>query len=281
MWKQLKSFFSERPRKRRINMSKEKDYEYLLHALRILEEPPSLIYLDEADILQLKCGEAVFLYESPLAASAEEAVAMAKRAVKKMRPAPDRVLLLTVLAIIVGDDLYNLDLIEQLANPLTKEVCSEDTCVIFSTQFSDEKGIRFVMATAEGKHGSKPFCMDDSLEAPALDQSENSDGREIEIRETASSPGLSDAELIDAAAEVALEKGHSTVAMLQRRLKLNYSHARTLLEWMEKFKLISPLDSEKPRRLLMSPAQWKAARERMTPDNLSIMEELYEDCGHF
>ena len=85
MWKKLKSLLRERPRKRRINMSKEKDYEYLLHALRILEEPPSLIYLDEADILQLKCGEAVFLYESPLAASAEEAVAMAKRAVKKMR----------------------------------------------------------------------------------------------------------------------------------------------------------------------------------------------------
>lgn len=158
MWKQLKSLFRERPRKRWINMSKEKDYEYLLHALRILEQSGP-IYVDESDILQLKCGEAVFLYESPIAASAEEAIALAKKAVKKMRPAPDRVLLLTVLTIIAGYDLYNLDLIEQLANPLTEEAFSEDTAVIFGTQFFDEKGIRFVMATAEGKHGSSPFLM--------------------------------------------------------------------------------------------------------------------------
>lgn len=154
-------------------MSKEKDYEYLLHAFRIQEI--GFINLDEGDILQLKCGEAVFLYESPLAASAKEAIPMVKRAMKKMRPAPDRVLLLTVLTIIAGDDLYNLDLIEQLANSLTEEAFSEDTDVIFGIQFSNEKGIRFVMATAEGKHASKPFCMDYSLETPALDKLENSD----------------------------------------------------------------------------------------------------------
>ena len=109
------------------------------------------------------------------------------------------------------------------------------------------------------------------------DQSENSAEGEIEIREEVSSPRLSDAELIDAAAEVALETGHITATMLQRRFNLAYSRALALLEWMEKFELISPLDSEKPRCLLISPAQWKAVREHMTPDNLSIMEELYED----
>ena len=274
MWKKLKSLLRKRPRKRRINMSKEKDYEYLLHTLEILEEP-GFINVDESDILQLKYGETVFLYESPPAASAEEAVAMVKRAAKKMRPAPGRVVLLTVL-MIIADYECDLELIEQITNPLT-EAFSEDTGIIFGVQFSDEKGIRFVMATAEGKHGSKPFCMDDSLEAPALDQSENSAEGEIEIREEVSSPRLSDASTADAAAEVALETGHITVAMVQRRFKLGYSHACALLEWMEKFELISPLDSEKPRRLLMSPAQWKAVREHMTPDNLSIMEELYED----
>ena len=255
MWKKLKSLLRERPRKRWINMSKEKDYEYLLHTLGISKEP-GFINVDESDILQLKCGETVFLYESPPAASAEEAVAMVKRAAKKMRPAPGRVVLLTVL-MIIADYECDLELIEQITNPLT-EAFSEDTGVIFGAQFSDEKGIRFVIATAEGKRGSKLFCMDDSLEAPA------------------SSPRLSDAELIDAAAEVALETGHITAAMLQRRFNLAYSRALALLEWMEKFELISPLDSEKPRCLLMSPAQWKAVREHMTPDNLSIMEELYE-----
>lgn len=159
MWEKLKSLFKGRPLKRRVNMYKEKEYEYLLHAFRIPEEPAGFINLDEGDILQLNCGETVFLYESPLASSAEEAIAMAKRAAKKMRPAPDRAVLLTVLTIIAGYNLYNLDLIEQLANPLTEEAFSEDTDVIFSTQFSDEKGIRFVMATAEGKHGSSPFLM--------------------------------------------------------------------------------------------------------------------------
>lgn len=38
MWRKFKSLFRERPRKRRINMYKEKDYEYLLHAFRIREE---------------------------------------------------------------------------------------------------------------------------------------------------------------------------------------------------------------------------------------------------
>ena len=64
MWKKLKSLIRERPRKRRINMSKEKDYKYLLHTLGISEEP-GFINVDESDILQLKCGETVFLYESP------------------------------------------------------------------------------------------------------------------------------------------------------------------------------------------------------------------------
>lgn len=62
-----------------------------------MREEPGLITLNESDILQLNCGEAVFLYESLLVTSAEEAIVMAKRAVKKMRPAPDRVGLLTVL----------------------------------------------------------------------------------------------------------------------------------------------------------------------------------------
>ena len=276
MWEKMKSFFRERPLKRRIDMNKEKDYEYLLHALRIEEEMICLINLDESDILQLNCGETVFLYESPLATSEEEAETMARRAAKKMKPAPGRVVLLTVLTIIAGDDLYNLDLIEQIGNQLN-EALPEDTDIIFSAQFSEEKGIRFVMATAEGKHGSKPFCVDDSLEALALDKSENSDKGKIAMQETASSLELSDEELIDAAAEVALETGHITVAMLQRRFKLNYSRALALLEWMEKVELISPFDLKKSRRPLMSPAQWKAVRERMTPDNLSIMEELYED----
>ena len=99
------------------------------------------------------------------------------------------------------------------------EALPEDRDIIFSAQFSVEKGIRFVMATAEGKHGSKPFCVDDSLEALALDKSENSDGGKIAMQETASSLELSDEELIDAAAEVTLETGHITVAMLQRRIK--------------------------------------------------------------
>ena len=149
MWEKLKSLFKGRPRKRRINMYKEKEYEYLLHAFRIPEEPAGFINLDEGDILQLNCGETVFLYESPLASSAEEAIAMAKRAVKKMRPAPDRAVLRTVL-MIIADCECNLELIGQIVNQL-KGVLSEDTEMIFGTQFSNKKGIRFVMATAEGK----------------------------------------------------------------------------------------------------------------------------------
>lgn len=259
MWKQLKSLFREHPRKRRINMSKEKDYEYLLHALRILEQSGP-IYVDESDILQLKCGEAVFLYESPLAASAEEAIAMVKRVMKKMRPAPNRVLLLTVLTIIAGDDLYNLDLIEQLASPLTEEAFSEDTDVIFGTQFSDEKGIRFVMATAEGKRGSKPFCVNDSQVAPGLDQSETSNGGEIEMREAVSPSRLSNANLFDAAVEMVLATEHITVAMLQRRLNLSYSYTVRLIDKMEMLGIVSAPNGPMPRQLRMPRTKWEEIR---------------------
>ena len=261
MWKRLKLFFRNHPRKRRIDMNSEKNYEYLLHAFQI--EEPGFTNLDAWDILQLKCGETVFLYESPFAVTGEEAVAMVKKAVQKMRPAPDCVVLLTVL-MIIADYACSLELIGQIEHQLAGAF-SEGTEVISGVQFSDEKGIRFVMAAAEGEHGSKPFCIDHSLEVPALDKSENSAGGAIEIRETVSSPRLSDAELIDAAAEMILEMGHITVAMLQRRFNLAYSRALALLEWMEKAELISPLGSKKPRRLLMSPAQWKVVRERMTP----------------
>lgn len=135
MWKKLKSLLRERPRKRRINMSKEKDYEYLLHTLGIPEEP-AFINVDESDILQLKCGEAVFLYESPLVFSAEDGIAVVKRAVKTMRPAPDHVVLLTVL-MIIADYECDLDLIGQITDPLT-EAFSEDT-VKFSVQNSPMK----------------------------------------------------------------------------------------------------------------------------------------------
>lgn len=253
-------------------MNKEEDYEYLLHALQIPEEP-GLINLDEQDILQLKSGEAVFLYESPLAASAEEAETMARRAAKKMKPASGRVAVVSVF-MIIADDECSPELIGQIAHQLTRAL-SEDTVQIFGAQFSNEKGIRFVLATAVGKHGSKPCCIDYSLEVPTLDKSENSDGEVIELRETVSSPGLSDAELIDAAAEMVFKTGYITVAILQRRFKLAYRHALALLEWMEKAELISPLGSKKPEHLLISSAQWKAVRECMTPHDLSIMEERY------
>lgn len=172
-------FFREHPRKRRINMCKEKDYEYLLHAFRIREEI-GFINLDEWDILQLKCGEAVFLYESPLAASAEEAETMMRQAAKKMAPKTGRVVLLSMVQIIASYDM-KLDAIEaaihQLPEPFREKM-------IFGTRFCDahkQKGIRFVMAAAEGKHGSNPFCMDCSLETPALGKSEDSDGGAIEM----------------------------------------------------------------------------------------------------
>lgn len=153
MWKRLKLLFNGHPRKRRINMNQEEDYEYLKQAMQ-MEEVGS-INLDEWDLLQLKVGEAVFLWESPLAASVDETAAMAGQAAKEMAPAPGCVIL-TAILLICADSETGLETIDKISNAVQAYV-SEKGTFISGVKFCDgQKGDRFVFATAEGKLNNRP-----------------------------------------------------------------------------------------------------------------------------
>lgn len=139
--------------KHRIDMNDEKDYMRMLHIMGVMDEGAGFINLDAADVDTLKAGDTVFLWESAIAATEEEAAAMVKKALEEMAPAPGNVILTSILYITVDFD-RGLDTVEEISSQIT-ESFSEDVRVIFGARFSNElKGIRFVLATAEGRTDS-------------------------------------------------------------------------------------------------------------------------------
>lgn len=273
MGKQLGLFFGKHLGKRRINM--EKDYNYLLHALRI--ETPGFITLDTADIDTLRAGEAVFLWESTLAATTEEAAVMAKSTAEKMAPEPGRVILVSVVKIIVNCDC-GWDEVERIAEAMN-EVFSEAGTgdMVFGAQFCDEqKGIRFVLATSEGRADTNEH----KSISPALDSEPKerkniapAPGSEPEERKNSSPAPASEPvedDSIDGlilaamendplpiAVEIILETGQASVSMLQRRLKLGYSRAARLIDQMEQMGYVGPFEGSKPRQVLITRAKWQ------------------------
>lgn len=141
MWRKLKSSFKIRTKKRVLI---EADYEFLKHKLC---DYPGLIGLDEADLDVLRGGDTAFLWESPLALSAEEAIGMAHNAAWKMAPEPGRVIFAAVLYVIadLNSDLSTIEIIGSIIH----QIIPEDGILIFGAAFCDKKGIRFLLSTAE------------------------------------------------------------------------------------------------------------------------------------
>lgn len=141
MWRKLKLFFRKRTKKRVLT---EADYEFLKHKLC---DYPGFIGLDEADLDVLRSGDTAFLWESPLALSAEEAVGMAHNAAWEMAPEPGRVILAAVLYVI-ADLKSDLSTIEMIGN-IIHQIITEDRILIFGVAFCDKEGIRFLLSTTE------------------------------------------------------------------------------------------------------------------------------------
>lgn len=64
-------------------------------------------------------------------------------------------------------------------------------------------------------------------------------------------------ELLPAAVEIVFETGQASVSTLQRRLKLGYARAARIVDEMEDQGIIGPFEGAKPRRVLVSRAQWE------------------------
>ncbi len=70
-----------------------------------------------------------------------------------------------------------------------------------------------------------------------------------------------DAEVIQAAAELAFEYKQLSTSFLQRKLKLGYSRASRVVDALENMGVISGSDGSKPRQLLMSREEWESMQQ--------------------
>lgn len=195
----------------------------------------------EEELAVLRSGEAAFFWESPPAASLEEAVSMAQQAAAEMAPEPGREILAAFLHI-TRDEGWDFEAIEAAANSIRESFYPENKGIDFgfSCVYGDEEA-HFVLITAEGKK---------------------------EMRQTVCGPEpirstekIGEGELIDIAMKMAFETGYITSSMLMRRFMWGYARTARLLDRMEEAGLISSSESKSRRRPLMTPEQWKSARE--------------------
>ena len=72
-------------------------------------------------------------------------------------------------------------------------------------------------------------------------------------------PGVTSAQeddLLPDAVRVVMESGQASISMIQRRLRVGYARAARLVDIMEQKKIVSGFDGSKPRRLLISQAEY-------------------------
>lgn len=127
---------------------RETEYAGLEQALCF--DPPTsyLVSLDAEDLSVLRGGEAAFCWESPRAASREEAEALARRAVREMAPEPGQKLLAAVLHLI-ADAEWSLDEMADIAALIHDGLGQEDISFCYALNCGGE-GTRFALYTAEG-----------------------------------------------------------------------------------------------------------------------------------
>lgn len=90
-------------------------------------------------------------------------------------------------------------------------------------------------------------------------------------------------EMLPAAVDVIFETGQTSVAMIQRRLKLGYARASRILDEMEEKGIVGPFLGSKPRAILITKEQWDKDRGvESQPDYIEQeqsvqVEEVKED----
>lgn len=67
-------------------------------------------------------------------------------------------------------------------------------------------------------------------------------------------------ELFDQAAQIVLEAKQASVSLLQRRLRIGYTRAARLIDYMEASGIIGPYEGSKPREVLMTFEQFQHSR---------------------
>lgn len=78
--------------------------------------------------------------------------------------------------------------------------------------------------------------------------------------------------LLGDAVRIVLDSGQASISMIQRRLRVGYARAARLVDIMEQNKFIGPGDGSKPRKLLITRAQY----EQLFGEGAQEAEEAYD-----
>ena len=81
-------------------------------------------------------------------------------------------------------------------------------------------------------------------------------------------PSDEEEDLLNRAIEVFIEAGQGSTSLLQRRLRIGYGRAARLLDEMEGMGVIGPPDGPRPRKVLISRAEFERQSLGRTEDNL-------------
>ena len=66
-------------------------------------------------------------------------------------------------------------------------------------------------------------------------------------------------DLYDEAVRVIMESSQASVSILQRRMRLGYTRAARIIDWMEQDGLVGPFEGSKPRKILVDKEEWLKA----------------------
>jgi len=92
------------------------------------------------------------------------------------------------------------------------------------------------------------------------EKAEYQEGLVPEVEEAADAPDEQEDELFDQAVQIILESKQASVSLLQRRMRIGYTRAARLIDYMEARGIIGPYEGSKPREVLMSLEQYNHNR---------------------
>lgn len=81
------------------------------------------------------------------------------------------------------------------------------------------------------------------------------------VQKTAGTPDEETDEFYEQAVELILEKEKASVSMLQRQFRIGYNRAARLMDELEKRGMVGPEDGSKPRKVLITKAQWEEMQQ--------------------
>ena len=78
--------------------------------------------------------------------------------------------------------------------------------------------------------------------------------------------------MLPAAVEVVIEAGQASTSLLQRKLKLGYARAARIVDQLEAKGVVGPYEGSKPRKVLLTKAQWMEMQAMGTDEQLAEEE---------